>query len=429
MVKVTPYLEFDQEAQQLHDRVSDCKIHLTFSESAVLGYLLATPDAIVAKEALLAAGWPDRVVAATSLTQCISTLRKKLEPFTEVQLKTVARRGYQLHISPKSHVKMLAVNDAESIKEALIDVSLMVKIGGIVVALAIIAWLWYSSDYHKVIQQAGLWDASEQVDINLGGQQESLTLLAKQGDYSKHESMWQKHIAPEFNFIKGMQGFSGFALSDGNHYSLATCPDGSNDACSGENLINIAAIDKTPAGLNMIEFSELRQVMENRIRYNRLLIPKSESFVDISDVVEHHYHGDVYFPVANELLVRADVSVSLVYEEPLAGNFYSSACITDQDCLTTPIKYQVRGQFVQYKQSIGELEVDVFHVKVTQKDLIKPEVVSDSAMHFYREIRKHNIRDEEMFYYRIYRDDKTAVWVVPLLGNLVAWTKYDKVAL
>ncbi len=428
-MKVTPYLEFDQEAQQLHDRVSDQKIHLTFSESAVLGYLLATPDAIVAKEALLEAGWPDRVVAATSLTQCISTLRKKLEPFTEVQLKTVARRGYQLHISPKSHVKMLAVNDAESIKEALIDVSLMVKIGGIVVALALLAWLWYSSDYHKVVKNAALWDADQQVNINLGGIEESLTLISKEGDYSKHASMWQKHIAPEFNHVNDMQGFSGFALSDGNHYSLATCPNGQGNACSGEHLINLAAIDKKPAGLNMIEFSQLREVMENRIRYNRLLIPQSESFDGISDVVEHHYHGDIYFPVVDELLVRADVSVSLVYEEPLAGKFYSSACITDQDCLTTPIKYQVRGQFVQYKQTIGELEVDVFHVKVAQKDLIKPDVVSDSAMHFYREIRKHNIRDEELFYYRIYRDDKTAVWIVPLLGNLVTWTKYDRVVL
>ncbi|GIU43542.1 winged helix-turn-helix domain-containing protein [Shewanella algidipiscicola] len=427
MVKVTPYLEFDGEAQQLYDRATASTIHLTFSESAILAHLLSVPDAICDKDLLLQVGWPDRVVAATSLTQCVSTLRKKLEPFPEIQLKTVARRGYQLHVSAKSHVTMLAVNDAESIKHALIDVSLMVKVGGIMVLLALIATLWYNSDYHQVVKQAGHWRADKTLDINLGGKTSSLTLIYPNGETQLHPSMWQKHIAPETNHIDAMQDFKGFALTDGNHYSLAICPPDEQGHCMGDHLINLTATGQVPAGLNMVKFNELSEMMENRIRYNRILIPSGDA--DGDELVEHHYHGDIYFPVANELLVRADMSISMVYDQPLSGKFYSSACITDQDCLTTPIKYQVRGVFEQYRQHIGELEVDVFHVKVLQKDLIKPEVVSPSAMHFYREIRKHNIRDEELFYYRIYNDQGSAVWVVPLLGNLVTWTKYEKVSL
>jgi len=89
----------------------------------------------------------------------------------------------------------------------------------------------------------------------------------------------------------------------------------------------------------------------------------------------------------------------------------------------------VRGQFKQYKEKFDQLDVDVFHVKLTQKNLIKPETVSASAMDFYREIRKNNIRDEELFYYRIHKDRQTSVWIVPLMGNIIVWTKYERVEL
>ncbi|WP_281212722.1 winged helix-turn-helix domain-containing protein [Shewanella insulae] len=426
MLKITPYLEFDDEAHQLHDRTCGATIGLSFSESAVLAHLLSQPDAICDKEVLIAVGWPERVVAATSLTQCISTLRKKLEPFPEIQLKTIARRGYQLHVSPKSHVTMLAVSDAGSIKDALIDVSLMVKVSGILILLGIVATLWYKSDYHQVMKHAATWVSDHEIEVNLGGTTRPLSLIHPKGVNSLHPSMWQKHIAPESNSIAGFDNFDGFAFTDGSHYSMAVCDLDERGECRRDKIVNLTAIDLKPAGLNMVEFVELSKRMEERIRYNRILIPPSETG---GDLVEHHYNGDVYFPVADELLVRADIGISLVYEKPLGGKFYSRACITDQDCLTTPIKYQIRGEFEQYRQKLGQLDVDVFHVKVRQKDFIMPDVVSASAMHFYREIRKHNIRDEELFYMRVHADNGTAVWVVPLLGNLVTWTKYEKVAL
>ncbi len=436
LLKVTPYLELDCEANQLVDRVTRTTIGLTFSESAILSHLLTTPDAICDKDVLLQVGWPDRVVAATSLTQCVSTLRKKLEPYPEVQLKTVARRGYQLHISIKSHVKMLAVNDAESIKTALFDVSLIVKLGGIVVLLALIAWAWLSSDSYNVVQETGKWRSDKQIPLNLGGTNENAQLIYPDGEDRLHPSMWQKHIAPETNQIASIDNFSAYAFTDGEHYSFASCETDRDGHCISEQMINLAAIGLTPAGLDMKEFMKLSRTMEKRIRYNRVLLPAHVVFEEKEKIksvepefIEHHYHGDIYFPVANELLVRADLGISLVYGEENRGKFYSSTCITDEDCLTTPIKYQVRGEFEQYQEKIDNLNVDVFYVKVTQKDLIKPDVVSASAMHFYREIRKHNIRDEELFYYRIHSDNQTSVWVVPLMGNIIVWTKYEKVEL
>ncbi|MCL1056692.1 winged helix-turn-helix domain-containing protein [Shewanella gelidimarina] len=432
MLKVTPYLELDQQAKQLVDRANNTMISLTFSESAVL-YQLLIADSVCGKEALLDAGWPDRVVAATSLTQCVSTLRKKLEAYPEVQLKTVARRGYELYVSKRSHIKMLAVNDAESIKTALIDVPMMVKIGGILVLLLFILWSWYTSDYHSAVKNSSLWNTDKKVALNIGGTKEIIPMFYQSNVEYLHPSMWQKHLAPESNHLANFEGFEGYVATDGDNYSMAICPNVIDGECAGHNLMNITAIDRNPAGLDISHFSELAERLEKRIRYNRIIIPHNDNDNDndndneVGDITEHHYHADVYFPVAGELLVRSDLSLSLIYEDDNSGQFYSATCITDEDCLTTPIKYKVRGTFKQYEQKINDLTVDVFQVKVSQKEFIKPEVVSPSAMNFYRAIRKHDITDDVLYFYRVHTDEKSAVWISPILGSIVAWYKYDQV--
>ncbi|MBL4914889.1 winged helix-turn-helix domain-containing protein [Shewanella schlegeliana] len=427
MHKVTPYLELDEEAKQLIDHANNQTITLTVSESAVLHQLILSMSSVCTKEELLAAGWPDRVVAATSLTQCVSTLRKKLEPYPEVVLRTIAGRGYQLNVSTRSHIKMLAVNDPESMRAAIVDVSLLVKISGIVIAILICLSVWYFSDYHGVIKAKNSWDSTKNIELNIGGTKQDVQLIHKEDVSHLHASMWQKHLAPESNHLTDISQFKGFAVTDGHYYSMAVCPEASDYGCSGKGLINITAIDLTPAGLNMKTFTELTHEMEQRIRYNRVIIPHDEP--GTSGFIEHHYHADVYYPVKANMLVRSDISLSLIYEGENTGKFYSAACVTDEECKTTPIKYKIKGDFTQYREKIDELEVDVFHVKVSQKELIKPDQVSSSAMHFYREIRKHEIIDSDLYFYRIYKDADTAVWIVPILGNLVAWYEYDKVKL
>jgi len=427
VLKVTPYLELDEEAKQLVDHASNTTVTLTVSESAVLHLLLLSSSSVCTKEELLAAGWPDRVVAATSLTQCVSTLRKKLESYPEVMLRTIAGRGYQLNVSTRSHIKMLAVNDAESVRAAIVDVSLLVKFSGILIALIIGLSIWYFSDYHGVVKDTASWNADKSIELNIGGVKQDVQLLYKDNVAHLHPSMWQKHLAPEVNHLTHLNKFNGFALTDGNYYSMAVFPDADDKSCSGNGLINITAIDPTPAGLNMKNFAALTKKMEQRIRYNRVIIPRNEP--GTSGFVEHHYHADVYYPVQGNMLVRSDISLSLIYEGKDTGKFYSAACITDEECKTTPIKYKIKGKFKQYQEKINGLDVDVFHVKVAQKELIKPDEVSSSAMHFYREIRKHEIVDSDLYFYRVYKDIDTAVWIVPLLGNLVAWYEYEEVKL
>ncbi|GIU27673.1 winged helix-turn-helix domain-containing protein [Shewanella schlegeliana] len=424
MLKITPYLELDTEAHQLVDHVSGKKVILTFSESAVLHRLLLSSKPVCSKEELLSAGWPDRVVAVTSLTQCISTLRKKLDPYREVQLKTIARRGYQLHISTQSHVKMLAVNDAESMRAAIFDVSLLVKISGIVIALMLLVLAWYFSDYHKATQNLARWSSDEQFELQVGGLKGSAQLLFKDDAQHLHPFMWEKHLLPDTSFLSCHEDFNAFVATDGENYSMAICPGNDKEQCAGKGLINLTSVDSEPAELNLQEFVDLSSAMEQRIRYNRVMLPES---TDTSGaLLEHNYQADVYFPVKDELLIRADINMSLIYDSSDTGEFHSSSCITDQDCLTTPIKYKIRGKFKQYSGMIDGLKADIFQVKVEQKDLIKPDKLNDSAVRFYRDLRKRDIKDEEVYYIRIHQDHKTAVWIIPLFGQVTAWYHYER---
>nr|WP_275660364.1 winged helix-turn-helix domain-containing protein [Shewanella sp. Isolate13] len=417
-------MELDTEAHQLVDHVSGKKVVLTFSESAVLHRLLLSSKPVCSKEELLSAGWPDRVVAVTSLTQCISTLRKKLDAYREVQLKTIARRGYQLHISTQSHVKMLAVNDAESMRAAIFDVSLLVKISGIVIALLLLLVVWYFSDAHKAQQNLARWSADEQFELQVGGLKGDAQLLYKDDAQHLHPFMWEKHLLPDTSFLTCHEDFNAYAATDGENYSMALCPGNDKEQCAGKGLINLTSVESEPAELNLQEFVDLSSAMEQRIRYNRVMLPESTDTGGA--LLEHNYQADVYFPVKDELLIRADINMSLIYDSSDTGEFHSSTCITDQDCLTTPIKYKIRGKFKQYSGMIGGLEADIFKVNVEQKDLIKPDKLNDSAVRFYRDLRKRDIKDEEVYYIRIHQDHKTAVWIIPLFGQVTAWYHYER---
>ncbi|PMG77000.1 CadC family transcriptional regulator [Shewanella sp. 10N.286.51.B7] len=423
MLKITSYLTLDTSAKQLINHLNDEKTSLTFSENAVLIKLLDNSEEIWTKEHLLAEGWPDRVVAPTSLTQCISTLRRKLEPFSEIHLKAVARRGYQLHIDERSHVKMVSLTDSGTIRAAFLDVSVMVKIAGALFVIGLIILAWYQCEYHKVLKNTAFWSSGKQVELNIGGVKESATLLYKDDTDQLHESKWQKHIAPESNVVLGLKGFSAFALTNGNNYSFAACPGYALDDCNGVGIININALSPEPAGLNMREFVPLTKKMEERIRFNRVLIPKDS----VGNIIEHHYHADVYFPAAGEKLIRGDFSLSLVYDGEKSGQIYTTTCITDEDCSTTPIKWKTRGTFNQYEQTIGDYEVDVFYSKIAQKEFIKPDFVTPSAMRFYREIRRMDIQETELIFFRVHSTENTAVWIFPFMDGLVAWSKYEKV--
>ncbi|WP_035387434.1 winged helix-turn-helix domain-containing protein [Ferrimonas senticii] len=431
-MRLTPDLVLDEQGNMLLDSGNEIEIGLTFAEAKVLACLAATPDEIFTKEDLLAIGWPDRVVAATSLTQCISTLRKKLEPYPQLQLKTAARRGYKLHIEQLEAAPELQPTAPLPQSEPVVvgrvsRYSNNLWFSGAALLMLLVSMVWYISDYHKMLKQRSQWHYQSEMPLNLGGIKDNAELYYLGDNTNTQANMWQKHLLPESQPIRLFDRFGAFAVTDGQTYSVGICPDFIDGYCAGKNLINITAINSQPAGLDIANFLNTSRVMENRIKYNRL--PQMPEDDYSGDVLEHYYHSNIYFPVANELLIRADYSMSFVYESANNGVFFSSTCITDEDCETTPVSYKVRGHFNQYSQEIDGHLVDVFHVQIDSKELSKPDNVHASASEFYRKIRKHSIFDEELYFYRLYQDDNTAVWIVPMMGQLAVWMTRNELAM
>ena len=69
----------------------------------LLLYLVGRPSALVGKEELFRALWPDVAVTDNALTQAVSELRQALgdDPSNPTYVQTVARRGYRF-IAPVS---------------------------------------------------------------------------------------------------------------------------------------------------------------------------------------------------------------------------------------------------------------------------------------------------------------------------------------
>ena len=63
----------------------------------LLRYLLDRPSALVTKDELFKAVWPDVIVSDNALTQAVSELRQLLgdDPAKPTYIQTVARRGYR----------------------------------------------------------------------------------------------------------------------------------------------------------------------------------------------------------------------------------------------------------------------------------------------------------------------------------------------
>src|SRR5512144_1480164 len=73
----------------------------------LLLYLVSRPSALVTKEELFNALWPDVAVTDNALTQAVSELRQALgdDPAKPTYIQTVARRGYRF-IAPVESVSV-----------------------------------------------------------------------------------------------------------------------------------------------------------------------------------------------------------------------------------------------------------------------------------------------------------------------------------
>ena len=101
--------------------------------------------------------------------------------------------------------------------------------------------------------------------------------------------------------------------------------------------------------------------------------------------------------------------------------------ITDEDYIRKSTKLKTHVTFNRNQLLIGDVDVDVFFTKIDQKEFIKPEHVTESAMRFYREVKRMDIQEEELVFFRVHTTENTAVWIMPFMGDLVAWSRYERV--
>ncbi|MBY6185258.1 winged helix-turn-helix domain-containing protein [Marinobacter hydrocarbonoclasticus] len=411
MVNLSKSLDFDTQAGSLIDKRTGDSIALTFSEAAVLAALIEKRDDICSKEALIEAGWPDRVVAASSLLQCISLLRKKLQPFPEIELKTLARRGYQLTIREI---------DSEEADEEKASRNWRPLAAALVIMIAISGLLgWYVGDYHKMLQNSQAWTGSITKSLTIGSARGALQILTRADQDSPRSTSWQRHFIETAVPHQHFNQFKAFGLTSEYGHSLALCPEFHQGHCSGKGLLNIAFPANERVNLDLPQFLKQAEMMETRIRYNRIQLPQAPEFQ--GEMVEQIYQGDIYFPSNGRLLIRTDHALSLVYQDANSGVLSASYCVTDEDCITSPIKYRIEGRFKRYDRTFGGDKVEVFQVEVTRKNLFTPENVSPSALVFYRELRRQSLSKETLYFYRLHSDEKSGLWILPYMGNALAW--------
>ena len=83
---------FDISTGQLRD-AKGCHVPLRSQSAEVLARLARHPDQVIAKDALIAAVWPDRFVTDDSLVQCITDIRRALGAGQNERRKKVQPRS------------------------------------------------------------------------------------------------------------------------------------------------------------------------------------------------------------------------------------------------------------------------------------------------------------------------------------------------
>lgn len=385
-------------------------VSLSYAETAILECLLHHRGEVVSREVLQQVGWPGRVVASSSLMQCISQLRKKLESEPDIELKTIPRHGYALHLSSETTLESKAAVSKPNNKLKLGLAALL----PVLIAIALlIQWL------HPV--QTPGWLASV-ADIQINNTRASMQVYRTPDipmpTDQQLQALANQQITPEPDWQSPFNSYQGFALLSDDNHSFALCPNYQNGQCPGDKLINISSDSLKGGHVQLSDFLATKIRMEQKT-YNKLLLPElTESSGELTEEV---YHADLYFKVQDHLLVRSDFRISLVHLSQDSGLFYFAACITDEACSSSPIRFEIRGDFSQSRQQWQGKEIDIFTVDINKTELSSPNSLSATAQSLYLALRKQHLTQEQVTFYRLYQDDGTSVWLVPLQQYNMVW--------
>ena len=391
-MQITQQLKLDV-AKQLLILEDSTEIELSYAEAAVLKLLVTSHNTLVSKEQLIQVGWPERVVAQSSLQQCISLLRRKLAHESDIELKTVPRHGYVLHLpsiaTSRNHKKPI-----------------MLAIAACVFIAHIIGIAWWSPWVEAISDTVAPYQQQQQsISLdNLHGHIEVFTsnTETRQPTQQQLTQRFNQQVIDEKQWQPPFKTFHSFASISSTADSFAICPNYANGQCPGKQLINITGAPNNGAELALSDFLSTKIRMEQKT-YNKLLLPDLVEY--IGELQEDVYHGDLYFGAKDSLLVRSDFRISLVNLGDNKGLIYFAACITDENCHTSPMKYTIRGEYTQSTHHWQNTEIQQFDVVITKTELASPHSLSETAKKLYLKLRKQHLTQSELRFYRLYQDD------------------------
>ncbi|WP_028110078.1 transcriptional regulator [Ferrimonas futtsuensis] len=434
-MKVSKYLTVDEERRLLLDSKGNLTHPLSFAELEMLKLLVAEHGEVIDKQRLTDVGWPGRIVAQSSLTQCISTLRRKLEGHQDVELKTIPRHGYCLCYveetpEPPIEVSQGGVAEAMLANEPRRATARPVMtlnwrwpvLGG---ALAAVAYLHLSGglshalDWLKLISQPSVAAISSE-PLTVGShpnlahnvvfeEEETLPKVSPQ----RFIANWERvdEMLPE---VKAQQSY---LKQSPDFDSIALCTD-FDGICRDKQPLNLVRRHGYQPSLDLKWLQDTKLRME-QVTYNKILLDRFDGPTD--GLLEDVYRADVYYYGESDNVVRGDLRLSVLYQSESKGQLLVAACFTDALNREISMRYQFSGPFRVQQTQVDGRTVKRFLIQVEDQDFRRPEELSEEGAVIYREIQKAVLSKKQMTLHQVYEDDQSGVWSLPLWGETMVW--------
>ena len=432
-MKVSKYLTVDEERRLLLDSKGNLTHPLSFAELEMLKLLVAEHGEVIDKQRLTDAGWPGRIVAQSSLTQCISTLRRKLEGHPDVELKTIPRHGYCLcYVDAPAAPAPEAIESCDSPAPGEVSaapsrsaprVSWRWPLLGLV--LATVAYLHLSGglshalDWLRLISQPSVAAISSE-PLKVGShpnlahnvvfeEEETLPKVSPQ----RFVANWERvdEMLPE---VKAQQSY---LKQSPDFDSIALCAD-FDGICRDKQPLNLVRRHGYQPSLDLKWLQDTKLRME-QVTYNKILLDRFDGPTD--GLLEDVYRADVYYYGESDNVVRGDLRLSVLYQSESKGQLLVAACFTDALNREISMRYQFSGPFRVQQTQVDGRTVKRFLIQVEDQDFRRPEQLSEEGAVIYREIQKAVLSKKQMTLHQVYEDDQSGVWSLPLWGETMVW--------
>ncbi|WP_169308399.1 winged helix-turn-helix domain-containing protein [Ferrimonas aestuarii] len=425
-MQLSQNLRIDEARRELIDARDGSAHPLSFAELEILKSLYLNWGEVVDKDTLTQAGWPGRVVAQSSLTQCISTLRRKLQTHQDLELKTIPRHGYCLcshECAPDD--KSASVMTSPVIKRKAVNWRRFGMWATLPLVFVTLVLLHSSGWLARVKQRLQMLDAPKVAEVMVEPIQVGHnTNLAHQVVFDVDqgiEPVGAQQFVANWNHVDQMMPKANqqrsFIKQSNDFDSIALCMDYQGD-CKDRIPLNLVKRHRTEPQLDLSWLQRTKLRME-QVTYNKILLDRFEGPAD--GLTEEVYRADVYYYGDSDNVVRSDMRFSLVFESEHRGKLIVAACFTDAVNWQTSMRYEFSGSFNAFDSQVDGRLVRRFQVDVDNQQFNRPGVLTEEMAVIYRELQKAVLSQKQLVLHQLQQDEASGVWSLPLWGDTMVW--------